>query len=176
LGELETQVRLRLVKDLLPVADALDASLRAARELPLVVEPAQPAFDDSWLARLRLVLAGPPADPTPTTPAPATDRRTALDSWLQGLLLVERRLQALLEREGVRPIAALGQPFDPYRHLAVAVAGNGSGAVPDGTIVGEELRGYTYGDRVLRHAEVVVARNQVTHDRGARVGIKGAPR
>jgi hypothetical protein len=75
---------------------------------------------------------------------------------LQAALLTEGRLLALFERDGVRPIPTVGQPFDPHRHVAVAVAL--ARRVPDGTVVGEELRGYTAGDRVLRHAEVVVAR------------------
>jgi molecular chaperone GrpE len=79
-----------------------------------------------------------------------------IESWLQGALLTEGRLLALFERGGVRPIATVGLPFDPLRHVAVAVARDGR--VPDGTVVDEELRGYTAGDRVLRHAEVVVAR------------------
>jgi molecular chaperone GrpE (heat shock protein) len=148
LVELDERVRHGWVKDLLPVADALDASVRAAREL-LVEVPAQPPADRSLLARLRVVLGGP------TGPA-AVDRGARVEAWLEGLLLIEQRLLALLEREGVRPIPALGRPFDPHRHLAVAV--ERAGSVPDGTVVGEERRGYTHGDRVLRHAEVVVAR------------------
>ena len=148
LAELEERARLGLVKDLLPIADALDASVRAARDL-LAGPPAEPPPAPSPLAWLRDVLGG-------AAPRPAPDRSAALESWLEGLLLVERRLLALLEREGVRPIRAVGQPFDPHRHLAVAVE-HDAGA-PDGTVIGEELRGYTLGDRVLRHAEVVVAR------------------
>ena len=148
-AELGGQARLGLVKDLLPVADALDASVRAARELlaerPVAASaaPRRP----SLLERLR----GEPAALVAASTAPG-----GLASWLDGLLLIERRLLALLEREGVRPIAAVGQPFDPHRHLAVAVTH--AGGVPDGIVVGEELRGYTLGERVLRHAEVIVAR------------------
>lgn len=146
LAELEGQVRLGLVKDLLPVADALDASVRAAREL-LAELHAPPAHRPSLLERLR----GRPGEP-----GAVEGRGAALESWLQGLLLIEQRLLALLEREGVRPIPTLGRAFDPHRHLAVAATrANG---VPEGTVVGEELRGYTLGERVLRHAEVVVAR------------------
>jgi len=71
---------------------------------------------------------------------------------------VERRLLALLEKDGVRPICAVGQPFDPQRHLAVAVVSRTD--APNGTVVGEELRGYAVGDRVIRAAEVVVARRE----------------
>ena len=148
LSEREERVRVERVKDLLPVADALDASLDSARTL-LAEPPARPAAGASWLARL----LGAPARPSDGA---IPERGEALEAWLEGLLLVQGRLLALLEREGVRPIAALGQPFDPHRHLAVGVSR--AHGTPDGTIVREELRGYTWGERVLRHAEVVVAR------------------
>ena len=147
-AELGAQARLGLVKDLLPVADALDASVRAARELLVPRHAGEPPRRLSLRERLR----GRPPEPTVVDAGGA-----AFASWLDGLLLIERRLLALLEREGVLPIPALGQAFDPHRHLAVAVT-RASG-VPDGTVVGEELRGYTLGERVLRHAEVVVARS-----------------
>jgi molecular chaperone GrpE (heat shock protein) len=148
LSELEERVRVERVKDLLPVADALDASLDSARAL-LAEPPARPAAGASWLARL----LGAPARPSDGA---IPERGEALEAWLEGLLLVQGRLLALLEREGVRPIAALGQPFDPHRHLAVGVSR--AHGTPDGTVVREERRGYTWGERVLRHAEVVVAR------------------
>lgn len=147
LTELEGQARLGPVKELLPVADALSASVRAARELAATLHT-PPEHHPSLVERLRGRSGGA---------APADDRSAAMEAWLNGVLLIERRLLALLEREGVRPIEAVGRAFDPQRHLAVAAAPTSD--VPDGTVVSEELRGYTVGERVLRHAEVIVARN-----------------
>jgi molecular chaperone GrpE len=81
-----------------------------------------------------------------------------LTAWLDGQRLLRDRLLALLEAEGVRPILALGQPFDPYRHVAMGTARDES--LPEGQIVVEEQRGYAAGDRVLRYARVVVVRNK----------------
>jgi len=156
LNELEDRVRLQLAKDLFSVADALHASIVAAANLRSEVH-VQPDGRPSWLQRLL------PAAPAPS----ASDRNTAFESWLEGLELVEQRLLALLEREGIQVIPAVGQPFDPHRHLAVAV--RAEPGVADGTVVAEELRGYSYGDRVLRHAEVVVARTQPHIDDQERV-------
>jgi molecular chaperone GrpE len=160
-AELESRARLELVKELLPVADALDASVRTARELVATLKevststpPSEQPSRSSWLAWLRA-----PVTPAPTVePADETadDHSAAFDAWLRGLLLIEGRLEALLEREGIRPIPALGESFDPHRHLAVATSDETS--APDGTVIAEELRGYLAGDRVLRHAEVIVAR------------------
>lgn len=48
----------------------------------------------------------------------AEDQRET--SWVQGVQMIERKLNGLLEREGVTPIDAMGQPFDPAFHEAVA--------------------------------------------------------
>ena len=158
LAEVEARARLDFVQDLLPIADALGESIRSARELladPSTALPTDvPAHRARWLpASVRAWLLGASEGPTVSH-----DRAVELSAWLDGLLLVERRLLALLEKDGVRPICAVGQPFDPQRHLAVAVV-SGTDA-SNGTVVGEELRGYAVGDRVIRAAEVVVARRE----------------
>jgi GrpE len=132
--------------------------MRTARDLLVSLKRPLPAARAptraSWLAWLRAPDVPAPTDKT--NGEAADDDAAAFEAWLQGLLLIEGRLQALLDREGVRPMQALGEAFDPHRHLAVATSRGGSR--PDGTVVAEELRGYLAGDRVLRHAEVVVAR------------------
>ena len=75
--------------------------------------------------------------------------------WLEGIVAIDRKLRALLEREGVTPIEALGQPFDPNVHDALSHV-TGSGA-PEGEIVLEIRRGYLLRDRVLRPALVAVS-------------------
>ena len=72
-----------------------------------------------------------------------------------GVELIHRNFLAALERVGVRPFVAVGQPFDPTRHEAVARAERSD--VEDQTVVSEALRGYLFHDRVLRPAQVVVA-------------------
>jgi len=75
--------------------------------------------------------------------------------WTEGVAAIDRKLRVLLESEGVRPIEALGQPFDPREHEAVtSVPGTGR---PDGEVVAEIRRGYRLRDRVLRPVLVAVA-------------------
>ena len=143
--------------DLLPVLDALQATTSAARGF--IHNGANGHAYDTWILagsslrqRIRQLLGG--ARQKPLEP----DLLTAFEGWLQGLVLAERRLTALLDRERVRPIAAVGQPFDPHYHVAVAVRAEAGAA--DGTVVAEEVRGYVLDDRILRHAEVVVARSK----------------
>lgn len=83
------------------------------------------------------------------------------EGWLEGIQLVERKLRSVLESEGVTPIDALGQPFDPNLHEAVVH--EPTDAHPDNTVVEELQRGYRLGDRVLRPSLVKVANNPTQH-------------
>lgn len=79
----------------------------------------------------------------------------AASPWVEGIAAIDRKLRVVLDSEGVAPIGALGQPFDPSLHEAAAlIPGTGR---PDGEIVVEMRRGYTVGDRVLRPSMVGVA-------------------
>jgi molecular chaperone GrpE len=79
------------------------------------------------------------------------------EGWLDGIRLVERKLTSTLEAEGVTPIEALGQPFDPNLHEAVVH--EETTAHPDNQVIGELQRGYRLHDRVLRPSLVRVANN-----------------
>ena len=83
------------------------------------------------------------------------------EGWLEGIQLVERKLRSVLESEGVTPIEALGQPFDPNLHEAVVH--EPTDAHPDNTVIEELQRGYRLGDRVLRPSLVKVANNPTQH-------------
>jgi molecular chaperone GrpE len=67
--------------------------------------------------------------------------------WVEGITLIQRKLQRLMESEGVTPIEALGQPFDPKLHEAVVLD---EGASEPHSVVEELRRGYRLRDRVLR--------------------------
>jgi molecular chaperone GrpE len=56
----------------------------------------------------------------------------------------------------VQRIGAVGDRFDPERHEAIGVQSTAD--VPDHTILAVERAGYAIGDRVIRPAQVVVAR------------------
>jgi molecular chaperone GrpE len=75
--------------------------------------------------------------------------------WIEGIVLLDRKLRSVLESEGVTPIQSVGRAFDPHEHEAIAIV-PGTGR-PDGEIVDEVQRGYRVRDRVLRPALVAVA-------------------
>ena len=76
--------------------------------------------------------------------------------WLDGLRLVQRNLSNLLDSEGVTAIEAQGRPFEPWEHEAVLYVEAPDSA--EGTVVRVIREGYRFRDRVLRPAQVAVAK------------------
>ncbi|MGC4017258.1 MAG: nucleotide exchange factor GrpE [Luteolibacter sp.] len=74
---------------------------------------------------------------------------------IEGVRMTRMLLAGALERHGLQEIKALGQPFDPLRHEAVAT--EPAPGVAEGQIVRVLQAGYQLGDRVVRHSRVVVA-------------------
>src|ERR1019366_2034100 len=74
-----------------------------------------------------------------------------------GIELIYRQFQDALQKIGVQPILAMGQPFDPRVHEAVEMVDTTE--VPDHHVLDELQRGYKYKERLLRPAMVRVARN-----------------
>jgi molecular chaperone GrpE len=72
-----------------------------------------------------------------------------------GLRPFRDQIDAILARQGITRIGAVGERFDPELHEAIAVVPSSG---EPGTIAGIARSGYSAGDRVLRPAEVMVAR------------------
>lgn len=77
------------------------------------------------------------------------------DKWFEGIELVHRKLLGILESLNVQKIEAVGQPFDPNFHDALAQ--EPSDEYESGVITREMIKGYQLGDRVVRPALVYVA-------------------
>lgn len=75
--------------------------------------------------------------------------------FLNGVELIYKQLNEVLEGLGVEPVPAVGQPFDPHVHEAV-VTEQTEEFEPD-TVIQELVRGYRLGDKLLRPAVVKVA-------------------
>jgi len=76
--------------------------------------------------------------------------------WYAGFKLIPQKLQTVLESEGVVPIEAVGQDFDPNFHDAVIYEAAGPGQ--ENKVVAELQKGYMQRDRVLRPTMVKVGR------------------
>jgi len=76
-------------------------------------------------------------------------------SWLDGIKLIERKLWASLEAQGLSPIKALGEPFDPNLHEAVR-----QDKGKEGIVIEEVQKGYKLNERVIRPTMVVVGNGE----------------
>ena len=78
------------------------------------------------------------------------------DAYRRGVELIHRQLGEILRKRGVRAIEAVGTPFDPHVHQAVAY--DPAEGHADGEVLEEFRRGYMLGDRLLRPSMVRVAK------------------
>ena len=72
-----------------------------------------------------------------------------------GMSLVLKQLQDFLAENGLQPIDAVGQKFDPNMHEAIAH--QPSNEVPEEHVISQTRRGYRFKDRLLRPSTVVVS-------------------
>jgi len=148
-----------LLKTLTDIADALALGRQEVERLQTSTQPA--------LARLQTAPEAPRSFWArwfgAEAPESAADRRKAavqaqqmLDSVLTGYGMSLQRVERAVQQQGLEPMAATGQRFDPERMEVVeAVADSGK---PSGEVIAEVRRGYLWQDRVFRYAQVRVAK------------------
>ena len=76
--------------------------------------------------------------------------------WVEGIRLIDRKLNGILDEFEVKPIEAVGKPFDPRYHSALLQ--DESDTYPEGSVMEELQRGYMLGDDVLRPTVVKVSK------------------
>jgi molecular chaperone GrpE (heat shock protein) len=192
LADARSEGRSLMAAELLPALDSVELALESGHQLlarqdtqikvavsaqqayiaaltdTLIQRAAKPESEERGFWQRLWGPAADPADTPPSLPAPPADRideafhniNQATTSWLQGLSLVRDRFFSLLAGEGIQPIDALHQPFDPRLHVAVETEVRDDIA-PD-TVVRVVRQGYRQQHRILRYAEVVVARPPAT--------------
>ncbi|MCH8949481.1 MAG: nucleotide exchange factor GrpE [Chloroflexi bacterium] len=82
-------------------------------------------------------------------------------TWIDGIRLIYRKFEAVLQNAGVSEIEADGQQFDPNVHEAISEAEG-----EEGRIVSVVQKGYKLGDRVIRPAMVVVGKGTKEEKKG----------
>ncbi len=159
-AEAEISANPRIVELEGQVSDLTDRLLRAAAETENTRRRAEKERDDlrkfavQRFAEDMLAVADNLARALDAIPAEARDSE-AVKALVEGVELTGRELAGALERHGVRPIAALGQRFDPNRHQAAFEV---ESAEEPGTVVQVLRDGYILHDRLLRAAMVGVAK------------------
>jgi molecular chaperone GrpE len=169
--ELEAQVRADKDTALRSAADLDNARKRAQRDLQEGVRYANERLLKDFL---------PVADNLERALGHGSNTRDWA-SLEQGLLMTQKHFEDMLARHGVRPLTAIGQPFDPNLHEAMGTTE--STEVPPNTVVSEVLRGWMLNDRLVRPALVSVARAPVVQETSVppaagdstSPGDKGAP-
>jgi len=95
-----------------------------------------------------------------------TPKLAKLD-WVHGIRLIESKLRKTLEAQGVSPIKAVGEVFDPNLHEAVMhVKGE------DGKVVQELQKGYRLHDKILRPSKVAVGNGEPVIEEPVEESIK----
>lgn len=160
-AQLQAELRQRqqaLVRDLLPVLDALDRAelhwqqvLAAQPGAGLLAQPtappsALPGLVKRWLGWLwrRPEVSARPGD------------GALAESASDGIRLIHTSLREALQRHGLEAFESLGQPFDPERMRALGQRPGGPG-IAAGAVLEEAVRGYSWHGTLLREAQVVVA-------------------
>lgn len=138
-------------------AEYLDSWRRATADLSNARKRMQREMDDLRTAAGERVLEKllPIVDDV-TRAFTVVPAEQADSEWINGFRMIQRKLDALLESEGVQPILTAGQHFDPALHYAVTH--EEADGYAESQIIGEVARGYRLGEKVLRPSMVRVAK------------------
>ena len=83
------------------------------------------------------------------------DAEKNLAALLTGVQLTLKSLISTLEKFEVKPLESIGKPFDPQQQEALTM--EASDAIPANHVLLEYEKGYSFKDRLLRAAKVVVS-------------------
>ncbi|MGC9444850.1 MAG: nucleotide exchange factor GrpE [Candidatus Methanospirareceae archaeon] len=90
-----------------------------------------------------------------------------LVSFVKGIELIYLDFLEALSREGVKPIKAVGEKYDPYKHEVLMTVIDED--APEDTVLEELERGYMLGTKVLRSAKVAISRHASENEENAAV-------
>jgi molecular chaperone GrpE len=151
IAELEAQVGEQRDQALRALAEAENVRKRMQREMEDSVKFAVTKF-----ARDVLSVADNLGRALQAAPAERDQLDPALKSLLEGVEATERELLAIFERNGIKKIDPLGEPFNPEYHQAVMEVPTDEH--PPGTVALVMMPGYLLKERLLRPAMVGVAK------------------
>jgi molecular chaperone GrpE len=126
------------------LADLDNYRKRVARDTERRIVDERDRIERDWLDAVDAVERALRMDVSPENPV------------AEGLRQVLEQMEAILDRHGIQRIGAAGEQFDPERHEAISVVETDD--VPDRTVMEVARSGFAAGDRVIRPAQVVVAR------------------
>ena len=83
--------------------------------------------------------------------APATDETNSR----RGMELIQQKFKTFLENRGIAKLECRGKEFNPDEHDAIMMQPRAG--FPAGVVLEEVTPGYRLGERVIRHAQVIVS-------------------
>lgn len=107
------------------------------------------------LAREQLILKLLPIIDNFERTLQAAEAEHSYESLVEGVTLTLKSIREMLEREGLQPIEAVGQEFNPEFHEALMRVETDEH--PDNTVIEELEKGYSLNGKVIRPARVKVA-------------------
>lgn len=135
----------KFAKDVCGVADVLEMALKS-------VDPKHPLLTTPQAER-----AGPQSDEDAQSTPVISKSDAALADLVQGLSMTLEELHRVFRQHGITIIDPLHQRFDPNQHNALFELDPPAGVEP-GTVLSVQKKGYLLHQRVLRAADVGVAR------------------
>ncbi|MEA5552101.1 nucleotide exchange factor GrpE [Anabaena cylindrica UHCC 0172] len=149
----------KFLKDLLSIMDALDQACtywQEELEALSTTSNSEPATQKGFWEKLGDWINGNSTQSSEPEKLPISESLTEIfTSNQQGVELIRRSLLEILKQRRVVPIPAQGKPFDSQTMYAVGRESRAEMA--DNTVIQEVVRGYLWGDKVLREAQVIVA-------------------
>ncbi|MBI5417991.1 nucleotide exchange factor GrpE [Candidatus Poribacteria bacterium] len=89
---------------------------------------------------------------------PQIEQNQSTKSFIEGINMSYKSLKNVLEKEGLKEINSCGQNFDPAIHDAVQIIECSDH--PDAHVIDELQKGYSLGEKIIRHPKVKVSKNQ----------------
>lgn len=140
---------------LLGLADALALGHRQSQSTQKLIDEKLASFSkpaptrQGWFSRSQPI-------PAAIAPETITTIRQQVAGLADGYAMSQRRVEQLLSDNELSLIECVGEPFDPEQMEAIGMVE--SDIYPSGTVVDEVRAGYNWRDKVIRYAQVRVAR------------------
>lgn len=143
-----------LVKDLLLVMDSLDNAIEHSNSQIKASVPMSIPTPEKSVGFWDQVLSFFDSDESLIADRSEDALIEVLTSQKTGIEMIRRSLLDVLQKRQVKPMNAIGQPFDAQ--CMYAIAQKSSDTAPANTVIQEVVKGYWKGDRILREAQVIV--------------------
>ena len=152
----------KLFKDLLNILDALERASSYWQGELSAPSNSKPTTQKSFWEKVKDWFGSNSTQSEQSEKSPSSESLSEMiASNQQGVELIRRSLLEILRQRRVVPILAEGKPFDSQ--IMYAVSREARAELAENTVIQEVVRGYLWGDQVLREAQVIVA-TQVVRD------------